>query len=189
MVTRSMGLESAGYGMREGQDAYSPGGVAGIKGRGDLATTIEQGRWANQGLQTQGVNSLADIRAKGVEDRAGSEAKWKRMMEFMQGQTFNNLMGMGGQGGGAYGEQFAANRAYPAIRNYQNEKREVANRMGSRGMSLGVSNDNAYGNAYGNLSRSLAEAGTAGDVATKQLQQGMLAQLLQFAGQGMSGGF
>jgi hypothetical protein len=125
----------------------------------------------------RGGNWQTPYENQGAVAMALDEARWKRAMEFLQGGGFNQVM----SGMGSYGDQYASAKAQPAIRNFQNQRRDVANRIGARGMSLSSANDQAMGETYGTLSRALAEAGTAGDVAQKELGMNFLSQLLQFA--------
>lgn len=106
------------------------------------------------------------------------EARWQRVMGFL-GST--GLMGQF-QAGNQYGGQVSALAAEQPLRGYAQRKRDISNRYAARGMSLSGTHDYSLGQAQGGLSQALATAGTAGDVAQKQLSFNLLAELLRLGG-------
>jgi len=132
-----------------------------------------------------GTQSSDQMKLKASLAQALEEARWNRVMGFMGQSGMSDQLNMKGFGG-----QVSALASEAPMRGYQQAKRDVSNNMAARGMSLGTANDRSYGEAYGNLSRSLATAGTAGEVANKQMVFSLLGELLKMGGQTTSpGGF
>ena len=142
----------------------------------------------NPGYQTwtagQTQNTPSSLSQQDFQQNAQADAaQWSRVMEFLKSiGILGPSGGMGlGQGLQQFAGQSASLKAEPAIRSYERAKSDVANRLGSRGMSLSSAGDRAYGEAYGDLSRALAEAGTFGDVSAQGMQYSLLGDILRSA--------